>query len=414
MLRCLQEGFRAGYWQVGCFVSWEKTLTASLSSLLLASLALFLSGCSVGAKPAPVAQVRPFAFWPAPPNEPRVQFLTTYNSSADIAPPEKGLSRMLYGEQSAAAYVINKPYGVRYANGCIYVCDVRSKGITVLDLRKRQTRVMGATGASSINKANDIAITPDGMKYVLDGGQSAILVYDLSERFVRAFRLIDASAVGIAAHGDLLYVADFKKGFVRVLDRNTGSELHTIGERGGEDGQFVGPLGITTDRDGNIYVSDTIKCRVQKFSPDGKLLLAFGTTGNRPGNFVRPKQLAVDSEGGIHVVDAAFGNVQVFDAAGQVVGYYGAPGRHPGAMDLPAGIDIMERDVELFAEFVHPAFQAQRLIFVANQFGVQKLSVYAMGQLKPGKTPNDVAANLAATSAGMAPATAPAAAEPGR
>jgi hypothetical protein len=49
--------------------------------------------------------------------------------------------------------------------------------------------------------------------------------------------------------------------------------------------------------------------------------------------------------------------------------------------------------MDLFQQFVHPAFQAERLVLVTNQFGDNKVSVYAMGRLKPGKTTADIAAS---------------------
>ena len=383
-----------------------KRLAAGIPTLLLALSLVLLAGCSIRAKPVPVEK-KGYSFWPASLDEPRIQFLVAYNNSLDIAAPEKGLNQLIYGSEPREAYAINKPYGARMWNGCIYLCDVRSKGITVLDLRKQQTRIMGASGANAIGEARDLAIAPDGTKYVVDVKQIAIHVFSPDERFVTSFPLGTASPVGIALFGNLLYVTDFKNAHVKVLDRTTGKELRTIGHKGGEDGEFVGPLGVTTDKEGNVYVSDIMKARVQKFSPEGKLLLAFGQSGDRPGNLNKPKQLGVSSDGEIHIVDAAFNNVQVFDPQGKVVGYYGSLGRHPGAMDLPAGLDIHEGDWDVFAKYVHPAFQPERLIVVANQFGNQKISVYAMGHLKPGKTVADISAGRGRVETGLAPATQP-------
>jgi DNA-binding beta-propeller fold protein YncE len=369
--------------------------------------ALLLTGCSSQPKSKSVSN-RIYSFWPAAPDEPHVQFLAAFNSSQDVATARSGLQDAIYGREPQQIHAINKPYGVRLWNGRLYICDVRGTGITVLDLRKRQTRVMGATGSGTISRAVDLCITPDGTKYVVDAAQRTILVFNADERFVAQFPLGDSSPVGIAAAGERLYVTDFKSANVKVLDRSSGKLLRTIGERGGEDGQFIGPLAVAVDKDGNVYVSDTIRARVQKFSPDGKFLLGFGEPGDRPGNFVRPKHLGIGSDGHIHVVDAAFNNVQVFDPEGRVVGYYGAPGNHPGAMDLPAGLDLIESDLDVFAQYLHPAFDAERLIVVSNQFGPQKVSVYAMGHLKPGKT----VADLAPTRASVAEGTLAAAPQP--
>ncbi len=372
----------------------------------VALCAMVLGGCVSTPTQAP-AEKRTYSFWPPAPDEPRIQFLVSYNRSTDVSPPRSSLDETIFGSQAAEAYPINKPYGVRFWNGRIYVCDVRGTGIVVLDLPKQQARLMGATGSSAIRKAVDLAIAPDGTKYVVDSAQSQISVFSPEERYVKSLRLTDTNPVAIALYQDRLYVSDLKNAHVKVLDRETGELLHTIGERGGEDGQFIGPLGVAVDRQGNIYVSDFIKARVQKFAPDGTFLLGFGQTGNRPGQFVRPKHLAIGSDDHIHVVDAAFNNVQVFDSEGRVVGFYGGLGSFPGAMDLPAGLEISEKNLEIFARYIHPAFQAERLIFVANQFGDQKVSVYAMGRLKPGYTVADTSADSANTSGSITISDAP-------
>lgn len=386
----------------------SKLFSPCTSVAVCLGLVMALAGCGLKQAEAP-ALPKQYTFWPPAPDAPRIQYLTSYNRSSDISPPQSDFEKSIFGSEQSRAYSINKPYGVHVWNGRIYVCDVRAKGITVLDLKQKQTRIMGATGAISIAKAVDLAIDEAGTKYVVDAGQSAILVYDADERYVKMYRLEDSAPVGIAIGGDVLYVTDFKNAHVKMLNRHTGALIQTIGERGGEDGQFIGILGVAIDKAGNLYVSDTIKARIQKFSPDGRLLHAFGAAGNRPGNFVRPKHLAIDSDGMLHVVDAAFNNVQVFDPEGRFVGVYGGPGTFAGAMDLPAGIAIAESDLELFEPHVHPAFAAQRVVIVANQFGESKIAVYAMGELRPGKTVADVSSGRIDAATTVVPATQPAA-----
>lgn len=374
----------------------QNPIIRSIEIVAIMMLAVSLAGCAPSQKAATQASTRTYAFWPPAPDEPRVQFLVAYNSSSDIKAKRSGFDQLVLGSQANDALAIGKPYGLRMWNGRIYVCDVRGKGITVLDIRKQQTRVMGAVGSGTVNRAVDLAISADGVKYVVDPTQRAIMVFDADERFVSMFPLRDGNPVGVAVAGDRLYVTDFKLQHVKVLNRHNGQQLSIIGGPGGEDGQFIGPLSVAVDPAGNIFVSDVIKSRIQKFSPDGKLLLAFGETGNRPGLFVRPKHLGVSPDGIVHVVDAAFNNVQIFDDAGHVLMFYGSPGSHPGAMNLPAGLAIHEGDLELFESYVHPAFQAQRLVLVTNQFGNQKVSIYAVGGLKPGKTLADVSPARAA------------------
>ncbi len=146
-----------------------------------------------------------------------------------------------------------------------------------------------------------------------------------------------------------------------------------------------------------MVVCDVYKSRVQTFTRDGKLLSAIGQAAHRPGDFVRPKHLGVDSNGLLYVVDAAFNNVQIFDEVGKVMMFFGSVRAFPGAMDLPAGVFVDEdpADIALFKQYIHPAFDAERLVIVTNQFGDSKVAVYAQGHLKPGKTLADLGKNRA-------------------
>ncbi len=366
------------------------------AALLLwaAAAAIHLGGCAGPAKSSTRHAPELYSFWPQFPAEPRVQFLVSYRYSEDIEPPKSGLDELIYGKERRVL-PINKPYGVQMSDGKIYICDTRNAAVVVLDLRRQQTRVMGVTGAGRLTSPTDIAIAPDGMKYVTDLKRGVVFVYDADERHVASFGSEGFKPTGIAVHGDELYVCDFASQQVHVLDRFTGQRLRSIGERGDQDGQFVRPLGVAVDRVGNVYVTDVIRCRVQRFSPGGRLVGAFGTIGDTLGSFVRPKHVAVDGDGIVYVVDASFQNVQMFDENNQLLMFFGAAGGHVGSMYLPAGVCVHDDDLDLFSDYVHPDFQAQRLVLVTNQFGRNKVAVYALGRLREGKTPRDLVPSLA-------------------
>jgi len=210
--------------------------------------------------------------------------------------------------------------------------------------------------------------------------------------------------------GDELYVPDFETQSVLVLDRHTGSTIRSIGAAGGGPGQFIRPLGIDIDQEGNIYVTDAIRGRLQKFSPDGELLYALGEISDAPGegeisdapgDFVRPKHVAVDRDGVLYVVDAAFQNVQMFNADGELLMFFGSPGSHLGSMSLPAGVAVHDGDLDLFEDYVHPAFEPRRLVLVTNQFGLHKVAVYALGSLRQGATIDDITPDAATVSTGL-------------
>ena len=354
-------------------------------------LALGLAGCGPTGSSEPEKTTR-YMFWPAPPDQPRVQFLTSFSRSSDVRISAGGskLDEFLYGKEKTEELPINKPYGVAFWDGRIYVTDLRGPGIMVLDLKKKETRLMGSSGAGAVKHAVDICVATDGTKYVADTALNSVLVYDANEKYLKSYTSADLNAVAVAIHGNDLYVADFNARVVKVLDIATGQIKRTIGSAAGsgEDGNFVRPLAVSVDGEGNVFVVDVLRCRVQKFSPTGELLLAFGQTGNRPGNFVRPKHMGVAADGTIFITDASFNNVQAFDKMGLVMGFFGSGGDYLGAMDLPAGLALVENpaDMALFAGSLHPDFEAERLVIVSNQFGPNKVCVYALGHVKPGRS----------------------------
>jgi streptogramin lyase len=359
------------------------------------TVVLTLIGCA--SKPAVQQKA---AFWPPYPDEPRIQYLTSFQTSSDVEAPRSRLDELVLGKETEQVMGLAKPYGVEMWQGKIYVCDLRSSAVTVLDLRNRRTLVLGRSGQETLQDPSDIAIAPDGFKYVADHGRGAVYVFDPQERLVNRFTHKDLKPVGVAVFQNELYVCDFKGQRVEVLDRRTGQLLRTIGEAGPGEGQFIRPLGIAVDDKGFIYVTDVLKCQMQKFDREGTLQTTFGMISANAGGFVRPKHIAVDNSGIIYVVDAAFQNVQLFDQKGRVYTFFGSAGAHPGAMDLPAGISVHEGDLDLFKAYIHPAFEAERLILVTNQFGDNKVSVYALGKLKQGLTVADISGSKDVVPAG--------------
>jgi DNA-binding beta-propeller fold protein YncE len=368
---------------------WSGRFTRSA----LAALVLAGSGCASGPAAQPgglSAGQRQYSFWPPIPHEPRVQFLTSYRFSADVEPRRSAFDDLVFGAERQVL-PIGKPYGVAAWHGRIYVCDITNPGVVILDLVKRETRLMGTRGVEPMAQPTDITVASDGMKYVVDRQLGRIFVFSAEDRHVATFGHQGFMPVAAAAHEGELYVADFQSQSIVVMDRFKGATLRQIGGPGGEEGRFIRPLGVEVDASGGVYVSDVIRGRLQKFAPDGGLLFARGEIADSPGNFVRPKHVAVDREGLVYVVDAAFQNVQMFNGAGELLMFFGSPGEHPGSMSLPAGIDVCEDNLELFAPYVHPAFEARRVVIVTNQFGLNKVAVYAMGGLKPGRTVADIA-----------------------
>jgi hypothetical protein len=136
-----------------------------------------------------------------------------------------------------------------------------------------------------------------------------------------------------------------------------------------------------------VYVSDLGAFSVRVFDRDGRYLRSIGSLGQGFGQFSRPKGVAVDRSGLVYVVDAASENVQVFDPEGRLLMFFGGPYEGPGGMWLPAQVSISYADVDLFRSYVDPRFEAQYLILVTNQYGPDRVNVYAFVKPRLEATP---------------------------
>lgn len=152
--------------------------------------------------------------------------------------------------------------------------------------------------------------------------------------------MLNPTAVAVDDTRHRLYAVDSKQHCVRVYDSETGQFLSKFGARGGDKGQFNFPTNVALDRQGRIYVTDTLNFRVQIFDPDYKFVDSMGRQGDRFGQFLKPKGLALDSYQNLYVVDSDFDNFQVFDQKERLLMFLGGMGQAPGTFWLPAGIHI--------------------------------------------------------------------------
>ncbi len=180
------------------------------------------------------------------------------------------------------------------------------------------------------------------------GGEPRYFCNDLGE---------PTNALGIAAVGRRLYVALFEENKLLVLDADTAKPvdeiplpkpvgLHAAADRSilavsgksvvkvdpAKRGMtplvtrgLVAPHSVTTDRAGQIYVSDWgTSFQVKVFSPQGKFLRAIGKEGGRPWlrawdptGMLVPRGIAVTDDGRLWVAedDSLPKRISVWDAA---------------------------------------------------------------------------------------------------
>src|SRR5262249_21743696 len=103
---------------------------------------------------------------------------------------------------------------------------------------------------------------------------------------------------------------------------------------------FAGPLGIATDRAGNVYVSEYSGNRIQKFTADGAYVTQWGRQGERDGQFQRAGDIATDAAGNVYVVDGRSERVQKFTSDGRFLTAWGSGGYGEGQFADASGIAV--------------------------------------------------------------------------
>ncbi len=360
-------------------ISFSRRFFSLLLLLLLGGN--LLAGCSNTAATRKALPV----FFPPPPNEPRVQFLVSFNSSKIIEAEKSWLEKFISGtDQPDRLLNIQKPYSVVDYQGIVYVTDTATNTIFRIDLnRKTFAPLRGNGGQGQMKKPTWLAVDENGRLYVVDTKRKEILVFTADGDFVQSLgKDLVKKPSAIAVDHDHIYWVDIEEANIKVLDRNSGTLIRSF-DTGGQDGDLAGPIGITLDDKGVLYVTN-MDGHVIKIDRDGHVLLNFGRLGDRFGEFARPKGISVDAQGRIFVVDSGLQNVQIFNDEGRLLMYFGNPGLPAGSLNVPTSIWLSKNNLEYFSKFTDHSFQLEELIYVANQFGHDAVSVYGLGHLKEG------------------------------
>jgi sugar lactone lactonase YvrE len=154
------------------------------------------------------------------------------------------------------------------------------------------------------------------------------------------------------------------------------SHVEIIGSRGTAAGQFNKPRSLALDTNDNLFVVD-MTGRVQKFSPDGKILLSWQMPQTDLG---KPKGMDRDREGNIVIVEPHYQRVNHFTPDGKLVAQWGVKGTNAGELALPRAIAIDTKNNVIVSEYT----TVDRVQKFSAQ-GKQVLATWGTQGLAPGQ-----------------------------
>jgi len=189
-----------------------------------------------------------------------------------------------------------------------------------------------------------IAIGKNDDVYTAEFRNQRVQKFTSDGRFLGAFA-VQPHAGGLAVDGeDNVYVAHWNSNKVAAYSPS-GQLVREWGQKGTGDGEFQLPGSIAFGPDGLLYVPDQGNSRVQKFTRDGRFVGKWGEHGNEPGQFgggqpvggrfAGPQFVAFDRAGNVYTTDAALDRIQKFTPEGKLLAFWGSESAEPGGFGPP-------------------------------------------------------------------------------
>lgn len=187
----------------------------------------------------------------------------------------------------------------------------------------------------------------------------------------------------VYSDAEKLYVSEPNSHIVKVVDL-AGGRVDQLKNWEGEIYFFKLPMGVGGDKDGRVYVADSLDQKIILFDSegrivdkwegrhlsrpvnltiddsrgrvyvvepdqhkililsqnDGSLISSFGSRGNGPGEFNFPLDVDLDEKGNVYVLDSLNARIQLFDPEGHFIRQFGERGTSLGSFKLPKSIEV--------------------------------------------------------------------------
>jgi sugar lactone lactonase YvrE len=263
---------------------------------------------------------------------------------------------------------LGSPQGLAFdSSGNLYIADGANNNVRKVDTNGIITTVAGSgqggfggdgglATKAYISKPVGIAIDKTGNLYIADSNNRRIRMVAASTGIISTIAgagprgytgdggpatqatLTFASGIAVDSSGNV-YVADVYNSAIRKI--STGGMITTVaggqGGFGGDNGPATkaglsGPMGVTVDASGNLYIADTSNERVRYVSASGIIttIAGTGTVGfsgdGSPATAATlddPVAVAPDASGAVYVADMANGRVRRFVVGGNMATFAG-------------------------------------------------------------------------------------------
>lgn len=366
--------------------------------------------------------------WPSPPNVARVHWVDyfagqkiDYAPAANAKPKATWMDRLAGGQSDQEKFNAKTypwqmigPYGIAVdSKGLVYVADQKVGAVFIFNPETHETQLIRNGYEAHFGWINSLAIDDDDRLFVSDGKMHHVLIFNAKHEVDSQITegLVDPVGLAIDTNNRFLYVVDTQQDQVLVYDADTLKLLRRMGTGGKNHfltspGDFAAPQGVALDKDGNVYVTDTLNDRVEIFDADGTFISSFGKPGDGPGSFARPKGIAIDSNGHIWVADEMQDRLQVFNKEGKLLTWIGmGHGELPGQFKALVGVAI-DKQNRVFTTEQYPG-RLQMFRYVTDEEAAAEKATREDEAQKAAERRHQAAAAAAPAAPAQKPADAP-------
>lgn len=221
------------------------------------------------------------------------------------------------------------------------VAVANDRTVYVGDARDNAISAHTPTGSELFSKKGGAVMRPRGMDF--DNGTPQRLY--VADALLKRVQVFDTNLNLVASFGDTYFGSDLRglavdrvNNWVYVVDSSkakvfkfttSGQFLTSWGGFGNGDGLFSdGGREVTVDGDSNVWVGDMPSFRAQKFSPTGQFLFSVPNPPEPPvpGGFAEPRGIATDAGGNIFVADTHNFRAEKLDPNGNFLLQWGRRG----------------------------------------------------------------------------------------
>ena len=218
---------------------------------------------------------------------------------------------------------LSLPYGVAVTDDGqhVVVAESGASRVTLYSISWMVTKkVFTYNSEPGVVFPADVAVSDDRHIFVVDSsGKLGKFTFSLAHK-----ASIHINCYGVAIHplGDKVFCIDRTEHNVTVLNTDL-THSYSFGSKE----LFSNPCGIAIDTSGMVYVVDSIKGAVFKFTPEGEHLATIGSQGEEPHQFGQPNSICIDSNEIVYVTDIGKHQVMMFTTAGKFLAKFGRSGK---------------------------------------------------------------------------------------